>query len=97
MAGLDVPDKAERVRKYQHKTVHVALEIVGALGYESADSVSGNDVLRRTRNSGLRTFNEIYPWITVKEGALLSGSGPPSLQAVWEGKGAHDHLLWENA
>ena len=97
MAGLDVPDKAERVRKYQAKTVHVALEIVGALGYESADGVTGKDVLRRTQHAGLRDFNEIYPWVTVKEGALLSGGAPPALQAIWEGRGAHDHLLWENA
>ena len=97
MAGLDVPDKAERVRKYQEKTVHVALEIVGALGYETASEVSGKDVLRRTQHAGLRDFNEIYPWVTVKEGALLSGGAPPALQAIWEGRGAHDHLLWENA
>ncbi len=34
MAGLHVPTKAERVAKYHEKTVHVALEITGALGYE---------------------------------------------------------------
>ncbi len=34
MAGLHVPTKAERVARYHEKTVHVALEITGALGYE---------------------------------------------------------------
>jgi hypothetical protein len=40
MAGLVVPDKAERARQYHHKTVHVALEITGALGYESAAQIA---------------------------------------------------------
>jgi glutamate synthase domain-containing protein 2 len=62
MAGLHVPDKAERVASFHAKTVHVALEITGALGYESADRISGKDVLRRMKSHGLSTFEEIYPW-----------------------------------
>jgi len=81
MAGLVVPDKAERARQFHEKTVHVALEITGALGYESAAQISGADVLRRVSGHGLRTFDEVYPWITVKPGSLLSGDAPPALQA----------------
>ena len=63
MAGLDVPDKAERARQFHAKTVHVALEIVGALGHESASQVTGKDVLRRVAGHGLRNMNEIYPCV----------------------------------
>jgi glutamate synthase domain-containing protein 2 len=63
MAGLVVPDKAERARQFHEKTVHVALEIVGALGHESAAHVSGKDVLRRVAGHGLRNFNEVYPCV----------------------------------
>jgi glutamate synthase domain-containing protein 2 len=59
MAGLHVPTKAERAFKYHEKTVHVALEITGALGYENAAMISGRDIIRRTPSDGLRSFNEI--------------------------------------
>ena len=80
---------------FQAKTVHIALEIVGALGHTSAASVSGRDVLRRIEPVGLRDFNEIYPILTTQPGALLRGDGGHSLQLIWEGKNAHDHLMWE--
>ena len=93
MAGLVVGDKAERVRTFQEKTVHVALEITGALGYESADRISGKDVLRRMKSHGLSTFDEIYPWIATRPGALLDGSAPPALQAIWDGRVDPKHTL----
>jgi glutamate synthase domain-containing protein 2 len=97
MAGLHVPDKTDRVAQYHAKTVHVALEMVGALGYESAAQVSGKDVLRRMPSHGLRSFNEIYPWINTEPGSLLSGTAAPALQALWEGRDSHNKLLWERA
>jgi len=97
MKGLHVPSKAERVKNYQEKTVHVALEITGALGYDTPEKISGKDVLRRIRNHGLRDFNEIYPWITTPSGALKNNTARKEFQAIWDGKGAHDHLMWENA
>ncbi len=97
MSGLVVPDKAARVAMFQAKTVHVALEIVGALGYEHAGLVSGKDVVRRTRSHGLRDMNEVYPWITTPPGSLLDKTASKELQAIWEGRSAHTHLLWERA
>jgi len=96
MAGLVVPDKATRVARFHAKTVSVALEIVGAMGYESANQVSGKDVVRRMRSHGLRTFDEVYPWITTPSGALLEGSADPHLQAIWEGRQLFDPM-WERA
>ena len=90
MAGLHVPDKAERVASYQAKTVHVALEIVGALGHTRASSVSGKDVLRRLEPHGLRNFDEIYPWLKTPVGSLVRGDAPSAIQAIWDGRGSHD-------
>jgi hypothetical protein len=90
MAGLHVPDKAERVASYQAKTVHVALEIVGALGHTRASSVSGKDVLRRLEPHGLRNYDEIYPWLKTPVGSLVRGDAPPAMQAIWDGRGSHD-------
>jgi len=95
-AGLVVPDKATRVARFHHKTVATTLEIVGAMGYESAAEVSGKDVLRRMRSHGLRTFDEVYPWLTTPDGALLDGSAHPQLEAIWEGR-AHSARMWERA
>ena len=97
MAGLHVPTKAERVAAFQEKTVHVALEITGALGYESADLISGKDIVRRTREHGLRDYNELYPWMTMQSGSLVKGTAPAAMQALWAGKSHHDHLMWERA
>jgi len=96
MAGLHVPDKAERVAAYQKKTVHVALEICGALGHSHAGLITGDDVVRRAKGGELRTLSEIYPWITLKPGSLLDGSAPIAMQKIFSGKGGHhDHYAWE--
>ena len=87
MRGLVVGDKAERVRMYQEKTVHVALEITGALGHARAGLISGKDIVRRTRSHGLRNFEEVYPWITTPMGSLLDKSASPELLAVRRGMG----------
>ena len=96
MAGLVVPDKAARVASYHAKTVHAALEITGALGYESAGQITARDVNRRVESHGLKTFEEIYPWVATAPGSLVDGSAHPNLQAVWDNKGAHSHTMWEN-
>lgn len=95
MKGLHVPSKAERVKNYQEKTVHVALEITGALGYDTPDKISGKDVLRRIRNHGLRDFNEIYPWITIAPNSLVDRTARKEFLNVYDGKGSHDHYLFE--
>jgi len=92
-----VPDKAERVASFQRKTVHVALEIAGALGHSSAAGISGKDLMRRMEPHGIRSFNEIYPWLETPDGSLVSGNAPPSMQAIWAGVGTHSHSLWERA
>ena len=40
MAGLDVQDKALRVQQYQAKTVHTALENVGAAGLDHPSHIT---------------------------------------------------------
>ena len=97
MAGLHVPDKAERVASFQAKTVAAALDITGALGHASPADISGRDVLRRTQSHGLRDFSEIFPWITTPPGSLVRGDAPPAMQAIWSGRSTHDRMMWERA
>lgn len=60
-----------------------ALEITGALGYESPDGIKPSDVMRRT-SQGLRTLEEVFPHLAVERGALLEGRGPRRLQLAWD-------------
>uniref|UniRef100_A0A7S2R8T6 Glutamate synthase domain-containing protein n=1 Tax=Rhizochromulina marina TaxID=1034831 RepID=A0A7S2R8T6_9STRA len=83
MSGLVVPDKAERVYRFHKKTLHAALEITGALGYNNPGDIKATDVIRRTP-AGLRTFEEIYSHVGVEPGALLKGRGPHRLQLAWD-------------
>jgi glutamate synthase domain-containing protein 2 len=72
MKGLVVPDKAERVAMFQQKTVHMAADIIGAMGLEAPEDVDGRYVMRRT-SKGVQTFREIFP--KLPNGALLNSDG----------------------
>ena len=67
--GLHVDDKRVRVRNYQHKTVHTALEIVGALGLESPVELKPEHVYRRIDGLKTSTFEGMYH--SMETGALL--------------------------
>mmetsp|Transcript_108490 Transcript_108490/g.315510 ORF Transcript_108490/g.315510 Transcript_108490/m.315510 type:complete len:166 (-) Transcript_108490:327-824(-) len=86
MNGIVVPDKAERVYQFHAKTVLTACEISGALGLESPAMIRGCDIMRR-EGQHVRTFDELYPHLTVPPGALLDKSAGPEfvrLQTAWD-------------
>eukprot|EP00943_MAST-04B_sp_MAST-4B-sp1_P000665 g665.t1 len=68
--GLHVDDKRVRVRNYQHKTVHTALEIVGALGLNSPEDLKPHHVYRRIDGLKTMTFEGMYH--SMEKGALLN-------------------------
>jgi glutamate synthase domain-containing protein 2 len=82
MAGLDVPSKAERVRNYHARTLHAAMEIVGALGLSDPDDLRPYHVSRRVDPTRVMTLAELYP--TPEPGAYVDGAGPPALQRLWD-------------
>ena len=71
--GLNVDDKRVRVRNYQHKTVHTALEIVGALGLDSPKDLRPEHVWRRVDGFKSKSYEGIYH--TLEVGSLLDGKG----------------------
>eukprot|EP00939_MAST-03C_sp_MAST-3C-sp1_P005395 g5395.t1 len=82
MSGLDVEDKSIRVHQYQGKTVHAALEIVGACGLEHPSQLGPSHIRRRTSGIHAETFADLYP--PVEHGSLLSGvSGNGPLGVFW--------------
>ena len=68
--GLHVDDKRVRIRNYQHKTVHTALEITGALGLKSPSELRPEHVYRRIDGLKTMTFEGMYHSMEV--GSLLS-------------------------
>ena len=71
--GLSVDDKRVRVRNYQKKTVHTALEIVGALGLETPGDLKAHHVWRRIDGFKTMQYESIYN--TLRTGSLLDGEG----------------------
>eukprot|EP00940_MAST-03C_sp_MAST-3C-sp2_P000951 g951.t1 len=89
MRGLDVDDKGVRVQQYQAKTVHAALEIVGACGLSHHSELKPYHVRRRVNGMYSETFSNMYP--EVATGSLLTNNAseaPPEFSDWWERGGA---------
>mmetsp|Transcript_21066 Transcript_21066/g.66171 ORF Transcript_21066/g.66171 Transcript_21066/m.66171 type:complete len:255 (+) Transcript_21066:770-1534(+) len=97
MNGLVVPDKAERVLRFHHKTVHAALEIMGAIGVERPDQVEGKHVFKRVSSTKVLSYEQQYP--EIEEGSLLPGkhNNSPAIQRWYETWGLHlqAHKEWQ--
>jgi len=70
--GLDIPDKTSRVFRYHHATIQSFLELLAAMGLAGPEQISPNLVFRRTDDSRVRTFAQIYEFL--RPGQLLDGS-----------------------
>jgi len=81
VAGLDVDDKAQRVRRFQHETVASFLELIGAAGLEHPDQLGPRHVLRRVAPAEVRSYLELYPFI--ERGAFLFEPVPEAYEAAW--------------
>ena len=69
MAGLDVQDKGLRVQQYQAKTVHTALEIIGACGLDHPSHITTEHIWKRFDGFEAKSYKEIYMEVPV--GSLL--------------------------
>ncbi|KAK3258642.1 hypothetical protein CYMTET_32320 [Cymbomonas tetramitiformis] len=83
MNGLVVPDKAERVYRYHQKTVHVALEIIGALGLDSPNLVRPEHIMNTGDYGEILTLSKVYPHLNIQSGALLENQGEASVLKLW--------------
>jgi len=90
--GLVPEEKAVRVHNYQKRTVQAALEIIGAMGHESIDQVTGDDIMRRVRTNEVRTLSEHFP--CAKAGSLLDRTAPVRLQAAWDNCSTQSFRRW---
>jgi glutamate synthase domain-containing protein 2 len=79
--GLVVPEKAERVARFQKATLDALHDIVVAAGLQSPDEFTPDGLRQRINAAEMRSFDEIYPF--VEPGELIDGARDPRLSAWW--------------
>ena len=83
MKGLDVESKSVRVMNYQKKTVHSAMDIIGAMGLESSSAVKPEHIMKRVSSERVASYAELHP--RPISGSLLTGNaGERDLQEYWD-------------
>jgi hypothetical protein len=60
VAGLVVEHKRDRVRNYQHETVHTLMELCAAAGLASPAELTRFHINRRVSSTETQTYAEIY-------------------------------------
>jgi hypothetical protein len=58
-----VPDKTERVRRYQHATVAEAQRLIASMGLRSPAEVGPHHLVRRVDHASSRSYAELFQWL----------------------------------
>ncbi|TAJ78544.1 MAG: FMN-binding glutamate synthase family protein [Sphingobium sp.] len=80
--ALVVPEKAERVARFQRATLDALHDIVVAAGLNSPDEFTPDGLRQRINAAEMRSIDEIYPF--VQPGELLDGARDPRLANWWK-------------
>ncbi len=78
--ALDVPDKTQRVHRYQQATVRQAQQIIGSMGLNGPWEIEPWMLVRRVDEATTRSFAELFEWLAPGE---LLGSAPKTWAADW--------------
>jgi glutamate synthase domain-containing protein 2 len=78
--ALDVVDKTERVRRYQHATVAEAQRLIASMGLRSPAEVDPHHLVRRVDHATSRSYAELFQWLS--PGELLE-EPPQAWAADW--------------
>jgi len=81
--ALDVPDKAERVRRFHDGTLHALADLLAAAGLSHPCELGPEHVIRRVSPTEVRSLAALYPWL--EPGELLAGEARHSVfRAFWK-------------
>jgi glutamate synthase domain-containing protein 2 len=72
--GLDVTDKADRVYRYHHNTVHAFLELLGAAGFSDPAELQPHHIHRRLDFRTSMHYGQLFEYL---EPGVLLGEGAP--------------------
>jgi len=70
--ALVVPDKAERVHRFHHNTMHALAEMLAAAGIECPGDLAPHHLARRVSETEIRLFSQMH--VFLEPGELLSGA-----------------------
>jgi glutamate synthase domain-containing protein 2 len=79
--GLDVADKAERVRRFHAHTVAALAEVVGACGVAHPGELRPRHFARHSGSASLATLDTFYP--PLERGELLQGTTRTDYREDW--------------
>ncbi len=85
--GLHVGDKAPRVARFHHSTVHSFLDVLGAAGLTHPSELRPWHIQRRVDSVTVRHYGEIYSYL--RPGALLEGKLPSDYSRAWSSAASH--------
>ena len=83
--ALDVPDKSERVYRYQQGTVAEAVKIMAAMGCRNPAELTPHHLRRNITATQTHSYAELYEWL--QPGELLQ-QPPKTWAAEWEAASA---------
>ena len=63
VAGLDVEDKARRVRNFHAETLRAAAELFGAASFRKPSEVRRHHIFRRVSPIEIKRIDEVYPYV----------------------------------
>lgn len=76
--GLVVADKITRVANFHAQTVHSVAELIAAAGLSDTKELNRSHIFRRTSQTEIRRYDEIYP--PISQGCLLTESIPEAFR-----------------
>ncbi|WP_313442496.1 FMN-binding glutamate synthase family protein [Novosphingobium sp.] len=79
--ALVIPEKAERVARFQRSTLDALHDIVVACGLQSPDEFTPDGLRQRISAVEMRSIDELYPFVEPSE--LLSGVRDPRIARWW--------------
>jgi glutamate synthase domain-containing protein 2 len=80
--GLVVPEKAERVARFQRQTLHGLRELVVAMGLDNPWQITPAHISERLDSARAAPVNEIYGFL--EDGALLNDPGATQYARAWQ-------------
>jgi glutamate synthase domain-containing protein 2 len=83
--ALDVPDKSERVYRYQQGTVADAVKMMAAMGCRTPAELTPHHLRRNVTSTENYSYAELYDWL--RPGELLA-EPPKTWLAEWEASSA---------
>lgn len=80
--GVDVEDKAQRVRAYHAGVMRSARRILASMGLSDFRDLGPEHVMHRIDSTHTQSYEELYDWL--EPGSLVEGTAPEFWMRRWE-------------